>query len=926
MKKISLLAASVALALVGCGGSDGDSSTSTPSAGGIVITGFDGYFKNAVVFNDVNNNGVLDVNVDTVFGLTDKLGQIELPKDTVIQGSIALQTLRPGDVKKELAIKLAALSPAADTFSDFMNTYTTDMDHEGQPMANAVVFRAPVSSEAKTAVISPLTDLVAIEMKNKNIDEKAAIAAVTAALGGTTEQPIDLFSDFVKDSKTNLASAKLHKTAQILTESKAKNPAAYETNSVKIAEIAQEESEKIVTDKTMGTNDLLNQKPVINPSSPTDTVVSNYKLLVNEAAKAEIAKEISTLDITEGESLNATITIPANLFQDKYDNTQTNVQAVVKINGKGEIKANLVGETLTLSAVNLQPTSDTYTITLTAEDKATADSEVLNTLSTTFSFKVKLSNTAPVVDETVQVLIQKDISTDWKLKQGVIFSESILVDGLFDDREGDKLTYTTDIETVIPGLKSSYDPSTGMITISGKPQKTEAAKKQFTIIANDGHAAIRILSKPATFELPTVDKGEITVVDSVTSEIQENISKQWSLKVSKPFKETLDISGLFSDDISGDIEYYANYASHDHTAPTNPISGVKVSVDKSGLVTLSGTPTKETTGVILYVAKGINFSGGEDNDIESEMVLLKLPNVKPAEEVIPPTDTKLEDITWYVAEYGTVDGFDTDTGHDQIWCESIKFNNGKVFTNTRSATNLKSCSEANVEWDGATYTVSNAGKTIDVSLQTEKNGEEQIETMRYALTQTEDNISNGSATVYTQEINASDKITYSERYTFFSKKTDLEARLNIQSNSGWEGRVFPMYLPSASGQKLGTVTLSLEENTNSNDTGYFDADVTFDLPGESITCEMLRGVFHSFTFSNGSDITSTSNDYQTSSFECYNGQDNDSEIQHATVDFDLPNLTVNDVYSILGKTTESGRSQVELIKFNIEWAGVGSNE
>ncbi|MCV3262288.1 hypothetical protein OGZ01_00250 [Vibrio harveyi] len=54
MNKVSLLAASVAIALTGCGGSDSGSSNNNS---GVVITGFDGYFKEAVVFEDVNNNG-----------------------------------------------------------------------------------------------------------------------------------------------------------------------------------------------------------------------------------------------------------------------------------------------------------------------------------------------------------------------------------------------------------------------------------------------------------------------------------------------------------------------------------------------------------------------------------------------------------------------------------------------------------------------------------------------------------------------------------------------------------------------------------------------------------------------------------------------------------------------------------------------------
>lgn len=702
MKKISLLAASVALALVGCGGSDGDSSTA--SAGGIVITGFDGYFKNAVVFNDVNNNGVLDVNVDTVFGLTDKLGQITLPKDTVIKGSIALQTLKPGDVKKELAIKLAALSPAADTFSDFMNTYTTDMDHEGQPMANAVVFRAPVSSEAKTAVISPLTDLVAIEMARstteKPVSEKEAIEKVTAALGGTTEQPIDLFSDFVKDSKTNLASAKLHKTAQILTESKAKakNPADYETNSVKIAEIAQEESEKIVTDKTMGTNDLLNQKPVIDPSIP-DVIITNYKLLVNEAAKAAIEKQIATLDIKENTSFSKERTIPSNLFEDKYDTVAVSVTPTVSIDGNG-IKATISedGKVLTLSAENLQPTSDTYTITLTAEDKATADSDELNTLSTTFSFNVEMLNTAPVVDTKTQASIQT-VVTDWKLQQGAAFSQTFSVDGLFNDREGDVLTYTTNINSVVSGLTSTFNQNTHEITISGNPQPKHLGELAFTIIADDGHPATRIASEAANFTLPAITAGEITINKDAKTKLQEKTAA-WTLKVGTKFNQTLNISDLFDSGVNGGTEYYAHYASKDNEVGNN-IPGVKVTVDdNSGVVTLTGTPTEKTNGVMLYVAKRIIFSDDKGDYLESEMVNITLPNVKPADEVTPPpqpgNNVSMENMFLYESAVESLDDENNNYLGSGVSCEVRYFKStgagtGEMFSFTRTAASFEEC-------------------------------------------------------------------------------------------------------------------------------------------------------------------------------------------------------------------------------------------
>lgn len=89
MEKVSLLEASIAITLSGCGGSGGFSDGS--NQGGIVITGFDGYFKNAVVFYDVGQSGVLEVGADTIFGVADKDGKITLRSDTEISGKLALK-------------------------------------------------------------------------------------------------------------------------------------------------------------------------------------------------------------------------------------------------------------------------------------------------------------------------------------------------------------------------------------------------------------------------------------------------------------------------------------------------------------------------------------------------------------------------------------------------------------------------------------------------------------------------------------------------------------------------------------------------------------------------------------------------------------------------------------------------------------------
>lgn len=211
MKKVSLLAASVAIALTGCGGSDsGSGSNDNVAPGGVIVTGFDGYFNQAVVFLDKDNNGKLDIGSDTIFGLTDKEGRRTIPSDT--QGVLALQTLTPGGT-----VQTALANHAPETYA---GKYTIDMDHPTQAMAHEVVFRAP----SKSTVISPLSDLVAIEMASGTSEEEA-ILKVSTALGGTPEQPIKLLSNFIDGADKNVS---LHKTAQILTESKAANPSSYE--------------------------------------------------------------------------------------------------------------------------------------------------------------------------------------------------------------------------------------------------------------------------------------------------------------------------------------------------------------------------------------------------------------------------------------------------------------------------------------------------------------------------------------------------------------------------------------------------------------------------------------------------------------------------------------------------------------------------
>lgn len=709
MKKVTLLAAAVALGLTGCGSDSSHTSNSpdndrTPPSGGsgdksssIVVKGFDGYFHNAVVFADVDDNGKLNLDIDTVFGLTDENGELTLPKNTEVKHSLGLQTLRPGDVTLELAQKLSTLPDNTKSLDKLLDLYTRDMDLPDQPMSNAVVLRTPKVDGSEGVVISPITDLVAIEMRKNNSTLEAAVSAVSSNLGGTEEAPIDLFSDFVEDSKSNLQSARLHKTAQILTESKAKNPSEYEKQIEIITDTATEKSEEIVTEDNMGDENLVNDRPIIDPTEP-ETAIRNFKLLVNPSAASAIQKQIHTLKITETDTVLETIEVPNNLFEDKYsvDGALTPVRPSVKIDGEGEITAELdeTGTTLTLSSSgSLENPQRSYTITFEAEDKDTQDEDakVTSTLRTTFSFNVDLLNTPPSVVDAEETRIQTEIVSTWYLIQGAQFTGEIPVDTLFEDREDSHLTYTTNIDSAVPGLQSEYDSVSGVIRITGYPQQVNSNKVNFTINADDGHTSTFLASAPANFTVPPVQAGSISIDEELKTDLQAQITTQWSLTVGKDFEEAFSVANLFSSKVSGDIEYYAHYAPHDNEAPSNPIPGVSVSVDSSGFVTLSGRPASETNNVVLYIAQGINFSGGEENDIESEMVTFRLPNVQPGD-VTPPATT-IEDQYLYQSEVESYS--DQGTG---LACEVRYFDSATqtLYAYNRTKDSFASCPEINV--------------------------------------------------------------------------------------------------------------------------------------------------------------------------------------------------------------------------------------
>ncbi|EIO3908277.1 hypothetical protein LQK15_002764 [Vibrio vulnificus] len=654
MKKVSLLAASVAIALTGCGGSDsGSGSNNNVAPGGVIVTGFDGYFNQAVVFLDKDNNGKLDIGSDTIFGLTDKEGRRTIPAGT--QGVLALQTLTPGGT-----IQTALTQYDADTYA---GKYTIDMDHPTQAMAHEVVLRTLPGEK----IISPLTDLVVVQAGANPTKEKIeeAKTEVNETLGITGNIA---FTDVI--AAKNHA---LHKTAQILTESKVNAGVNYTAeNALKIAQ----EANKIVTaPENQDKLDQPNFKPTVEVTPSGDVQVTvNNKLIVNKSVADNIRSQLNTP--LASHSLNLTLELAVGqeaLFSDADNNNNIalDVQVIDPIDNQA-VKGLTVNASNggTLSIVgDLTPVRAAYILKVTGTD-INENKNAVGKVSTTFTFAIETPNSAPTIVPKIAEDLQAWIGSI-ELTQGVaVTDEQYRIDNLFADADGDELII--DASSTIKELELSVIAVGGTkeLKIAGTPTNTYPAGETITISAFDG---IERTSK--SFELKQVDAKPIAsfeVNTNALASLQSEITSQLvDLKVNEPLPSvqlSVTLDKIFKAvNAHGPIEYFAGMRGENQDHNTS-VTGIKVAVDNMGVLTISGTPLEASTNGEFYIAAGI-YPDAEDGVI-SEMTRIALPEVKADDSALPPGFTKqhFNNQQWVMGSFADRDG--------EIGYASLMNNNG----------------------------------------------------------------------------------------------------------------------------------------------------------------------------------------------------------------------------------------------------------
>ena len=636
-------------------------------------------------------------------------------------------------------------------------------------------------------------------------------------------------------------------------------------------------------------------------SGEDDQVVVNPMTnMVVEKVKTQLASD-SALDVIEAKKVaeaevvtavtQSGLTASAEMIFGDY---------IASSESSNDAKAlKVIGETL-VDHQN-QPVEKQLEITTTVAEKA---QEIISS-----STPEEIDNFAPVVNVpndgpvTVEKNSRPVVATPLKpvtLQLGDAFFTINAAD-YFSDAEGDALTFTM---SAIGGDKNGIDiDNLGMIT--GAP--TAAGEFIYQIFAEDAKGS---LSYPATLTVTIETPNTVPAVNDTTkADLQAEVNG-WQWVQGEQPQNTLNISALFTDADSDVLTYQVETSLSKNGGED---TGFQVLVDESGTISFDGpVPHVANAGaehIYVYANDGVNA--------EDALVTFSLPKIAEGT-VVEPTLHPLEGQVWYRLEYGS--GTETESfNYSRVWCDTLSFNNGEVSGNTRTLSNLTECSEIT---DGTNSFYFGSYEVQGDKILASFVGDEGTERAELTIKDA-DEVSQGAKTLYWYFPESGE----TEIYTLFSVKADAEARIQIQSDDISDNRMFPMTLPTAvEGQyATGKASVSLLETTSSADDNVMDANLILEFDNQDFTCADVSEFYRSIKFTGeGLGYGVDSFDAYKGGFECYDKVENN--ITHAAIDFDLPALTVGNVYSFVGKVKESQGGYIEAVKFNVTWTGTGDNE
>lgn len=449
MKKVSLLAASVAFALTGCGGSDGDSSGATP--GGVVITAIDGYLQHAEVWVDTDGNFELDASDKKLEVETDENGQFTLPnehKDSVVFiKAIENKTI---DKTRGLVTVPGGFELATTAGSTIIN-----------PMTNMVIEQLEAAKAAGT------------ELTQEQAEEKVVKSVTDSGLTASQEL---IFGDYIADGTEEA------KALNAIGETLVDNSGLTVEEQLELTNLVAVEAQAIIVSE----ENLDDFSPIVEV--PND----GNPIKVTPNSRPVDSKNGVLEDITLAPS-DAWLDLDAStLFQDAEGDTLT-----FELKELADDLNGLVIDSTTGIISGELTKAGTYDYQIFAKDEHGALSYPLNLKV------VKLAeNLAPEVVEEEKARLQSVID-GWQLQEGEIFNQTIDLSSLFNDTDGDIVKYRSGGLTVDGLTITPTEDTSSIVTISGTPSKSYPAGQTFNVggVDNDNEPTY------VTFTLPEILEG-----------------------------------------------------------------------------------------------------------------------------------------------------------------------------------------------------------------------------------------------------------------------------------------------------------------------------------------------------------------------------------------------------------------------------------
>ncbi|MGR5557176.1 putative Ig domain-containing protein [Vibrio fortis] len=445
MKKVSLLAASVAFALTGCG-SDGDSSGAAP--GGVVITAIDGYLQHAEVWVDTDGNFELDASDKKLDVETDESGQFTLPnehKDSVV----FIKAIKDKTIDITRGLVTESFELATTSGSTIIN-----------PMTNMVVEQLEAAKVAGT------------ELTQEQAEEKVVKSVTDSGLTASQEL---IFGDYIADGSEqaqalNTIGETLVDNSDLTVEKQLEltNLVAVEAQAIIVSEENLDDFSPIVEVPNDG-----NPIKVTPNSRPVDSKNGVLEDITLTPSDAWLDLDASTLfQDAEGDTVTFELKELAN-----------DLNGLVIDSNTGIISGDLTK-------------AGTYDYQIFAKDEHDALSYPLNLKV------IKLAeNVLPTVDNEEFLRLQS-IVDQWQLQQGEVFDQTLDISSLFKDADGNIVKFRAGALSV-EGLTISPKESTNsIITISGTPTKAYPSGGSFEVggVDNDGEAIYVPFSLPEVLE------------------------------------------------------------------------------------------------------------------------------------------------------------------------------------------------------------------------------------------------------------------------------------------------------------------------------------------------------------------------------------------------------------------------------------------